>query len=71
MNVNQIFTMISRIVMRKLISKGVNKGIDHVAGKGKPRAEMTQAERVQARKGRQAAKRARQAARMTRKIGRF
>jgi hypothetical protein len=70
MNLDQIFSMISRLVLRRAVNWGITKGIDSVAGKGKPPAEMTPQERHLAQKGREAAKMARKAARVTRRLGR-
>jgi hypothetical protein len=70
MNFDSIVNMIVRIVTRKAVNWGINKGIDTVAGKGKPPGQMTPAEREMAAKARQTAKMARKAARVTRNIGR-
>lgn len=70
MNLDQIFSMISRLVMRRAVNWGITKGIDTVAGKGKSAAQMTPEERHLAQKGREAAKMARKAARITRRLGR-
>jgi hypothetical protein len=70
MNANQIINMVMRMLGRRLINGGINKGIDLAAGRGKPAAEMTPEEHAQATQARQLAKRARQAARITRRLGR-
>jgi hypothetical protein len=70
MNFDSIVNMIVRTFTRKAVNWGINKGINTVAGKGKPPAEMTPAEREMAAKARQSAKMARKAARITRNIGR-
>ena len=70
MNFDQIFNMISRLFVRRATSWGINKGINTVAGKGKPPGQMTEQERHLANKGRDAAKMARKAARITRRLGR-
>jgi hypothetical protein len=70
MNFDSIVNTILRIFTRKAVNWGVNKGIDTVAGKGKPPGQMTHAERDMAAKARQTAKLARKAARVTRRIGR-
>lgn len=44
MNANQIFNMVSRMVTRRLMNWGVNKGVDHVS-RGKSGKPMTQAQR--------------------------
>lgn len=66
MDMNRIFTMFSRIFVRK----AVNKGIDVATRRGKAPAEMSAAERKQAADARAMIKRARQAARITRRLGR-
>ncbi len=70
MNMNQLLNMVTRTLTRTLIAFGIKKGINLAAGKGKPAAQMTHAEREQAKTARAAVKRARQAARLTRRIGR-
>lgn len=73
MNLNQIFNMLARMVTRRAVNWGMNKGIGHVSkrmggttAKGKP----TAAANKQVRNMREATKRARQAARITRRMGR-
>lgn len=70
MNFDQIVTMISRIFLRKAVNWGINKGIDTVAGKGKPPGQMTEGEKRLADNARHTAKMARKAARITRRLGR-
>ena len=78
MNLNQIFNMFARMVTRRAVNWGMNKGIGHVSkrmggttAKGKPTAAANkQAANKQARNMRAATKRARQAARITRRMGR-
>ncbi|MDR5651716.1 hypothetical protein [Ruixingdingia sedimenti] len=70
MNVDQIINRLIRLFTRKAVNYGVRKGADMAAGKGKPAAQMTKAEREQARKMRETIKTARRAARLTRRIGR-
>ena len=64
MNMNRIVSM----VLRRLLGRAMNKGIERAAGGGKAREEMTPEERQQARMARQSAKRARQAARLARRL---
>jgi hypothetical protein len=71
MTPDRLINMLLRQLINRLLRKGVNGGIDLAAARGKPREDMTQAERQQARAARQTAKRARQALRASRKIGRF
>ena len=59
-----------RMVMNLFLRKGISMGIDHLARRGKPAAEMTSDDRAQAGSARQTAKRARQAAQLARKLGR-
>lgn len=70
MNFDSILNTIGRMVLRRAMNWGLTKGIDTVAGKGKPASDMTPQERHLAQKGRDAAKMARKAARITRRLGR-
>ena len=56
------------MILRRVMGRLINRGITHVAGGGKDRAEMTPEERRQARSARQTARRARQAARLARRM---
>lgn len=68
MSLNQIITMLTRMVTRRAMNWGINKGIGHLSrSNGKTPAKLTP---QQAKATRQAVKRARQAARLTRRIGR-
>ena len=67
MNMNRIVQMI----MRQVMSRGINAGIDRVAGGGKQRANMTPEERAQAKRGQENGKRAKQMAKLTRRFGKF
>lgn len=75
MNANQIISRLSRMVMRRLLNKGVTAGIDRVVGgksqRADDQAEMTPQARRQSKEARQFARRAKQAARMVRRIGKF
>lgn len=71
MNAEQIIRMLSRMLLRPLMNRGIKAGIDRMAGGGKPPAEMTPEERAQSKKGQDMAKRARQLTKMGRRIGRF
>ncbi len=64
MNIERIITMLAR----RLMKRGVNAGIGHVARRGKAPGEMTPQERQRAAAMRQQAKRARQTARMMRRL---
>ncbi|SFP54412.1 hypothetical protein [Tranquillimonas alkanivorans] len=68
MNVNGLVIMLVRTVMRKLVGKGVDYGIDRMSGGRKTRSEMTKAERQQAQRAKQTVKRARNAARLVRRL---
>ena len=68
MNVEQMFNMIIRQIMRGVVNKGVDAGIKMAASGGKSEDEMTLQERKQARMARRQANSARQAARLA---GRF
>ncbi|MDN5787557.1 hypothetical protein [Pseudorhodobacter sp.] len=66
----QIINMVINQIIRRLVNTGINKGVSMFAGKGKPAAELTPAERKQAASARDTVKRARQTARITRRLGR-
>ena len=63
-----IVDMILRRLLSRLIGRGMNAGLTRAARGGKPAAQMTPAERRQAREARDMARRARQAARLTRRL---
>lgn len=67
MNMNRMIAMLVRMFLRPLISRGINKGISRMGGKG---ASGTTVPGANAR-SREVAKRARQAAKITRRIGRM
>jgi hypothetical protein len=67
---DRIITMVINQVIRRFVNIGISKGIDLVAGKGKPAAQMTPEEKTQARQGHETAKNARQMAKMARRLGR-
>ena len=62
--------MIINTFVRKAVNTGITKGIDYAARRGKAPAQMTDADRDQARSARDLAKRAGKAARITRRLGR-
>ncbi|WP_444461447.1 hypothetical protein [Rhodobacter capsulatus] len=64
----KLLQMVWTMILRRLLRMGVDKGIELAAGKGKPAAQMTKAERKAAKSARQAVKRARQAAAITRRM---
>lgn len=65
---NQIINLVTRMMMRRLVNMGINKGIDVAAKRGQGGEELTPEQRQAA--GKQS-KRAKQAVRMSRRIGRF
>ncbi len=66
MDLNRALTTL----VRMLIGPLSKIGIDFLARRGKPEADMTPEEKDQARKARELAKRAKDAARLTRRLGR-
>jgi hypothetical protein len=66
MDLNRLFNMVFRMVFRS----AVDAGIKYAASKGKPEAEMTPEERVEAKRARDLAQKAQQAARVTRRFWR-
>ena len=68
MDFNRLITMAMSMFMKRFISVAVDKGIDYAARRGKPEAEMTEAERANANQGRQMADRARQIRNATRRF---
>ena len=57
-----------RMILNRLMGQLVNKGITHLANRGKTQAEMTPDERAQAQLARQAGRRAAEAARIARRL---
>jgi len=66
MDLSRLITMIINLFLRK----GISKGIDYAARRGKDPAAMTPEDHAQAKAARDLAKRARQAANLARKLGR-
>lgn len=52
----------------RLMNKAINVGVDYAARRGKAPEEMTEAERLQARQGRDLAQKARKMQRVGRKL---
>lgn len=71
MNLNQIANMVTRMIFRRLVGRGVNYGIDAAMGKGKSKDEMTPEERRRAKATKQTIRRSKKAMRASRRIGRF
>ena len=72
-NLSFLFGRFGRIVTHRLLSWGVNKGIDTIAkrsGGTDARGQMTPQARKQAAATREAVKRARKAAQIARRMGR-
>ena len=63
-----IVNMLIRMVMRRLLNKGIKAGLNRMAHRGKPGGQMTPEDRAQAGQGRQPAKRAHQTASVTRRL---
>lgn len=61
---------IINLILRLFAGPAMRRGMDHLARRGKPVAQMTSDERAQAASARQTAKRARQAIRIARRLGR-
>lgn len=68
MDFNRLITMAMSMFMKRFIATAVDKGIDYAARRGKPEAEMTEAERASAGQGRQMADRAKQIRNATRRF---
>jgi len=66
MDLNGLFKMLARMLGRS----AMDAGVDYVARRGKPEAEMTPEERAQAKRARELAQRARQAQKLTRRFWR-
>ncbi|WP_103173466.1 hypothetical protein [Paracoccus sp. SY] len=67
MSLQSIINTLTRMVSRRALNWGINKGIDRIAKSGGKPAKVSS---KQAKDMRTAVKRARQAARLTRRIGR-
>ncbi len=68
MDVNRLINMFMAIFMKKIVNLAVNKGVEYAASRGKPEAEMTDAERAQAQAGRDLADRTKQIRNATRRF---
>ncbi len=73
MNMNQIITMVIRIIMRKVLGRGIDAGINMATRRGgsEPDHNLAPEDRASARMARKTARKARQAASLTRRMGRF
>ena len=66
MNLNGLFNMLAKMLVRSAMDAGVN----YAARRGKPEAEMTPEERLQAQKARDLAARAKEVQKVTRRLWR-
>lgn len=71
MNANQIINMVMRLFLRKVLSRGIDKGFDMFSKRGGGGETDPEAARMQEKQGRDSAKRAQQAMRVGRRIGRM
>jgi hypothetical protein len=74
MNMNQIINMFVRVVMRKIMSRNIDAGINMATRRrrgGGVEEDMTPEEQKRARMDRKSARQARQAARTARRMGRM
>ena len=63
--------MAIRMVMRKVLNRGIDAGIDAVARRGKPRAELTASELAQAKASKGKARDMQKMMRMGRRLTRM
>lgn len=68
MDIAKLINTLMRLFGRRLMNTALNKGIDYAARRGKPDAEMTEAERAQAHSAKQFASRAKQIRNATRRF---
>lgn len=66
MNLNGLFNMLAKMLVRSAMDAGVN----YAARRGKPEAEMTPEERLQAKRARDLAARAKEVQKVTRRLWR-
>ncbi|MGH1369203.1 MAG: hypothetical protein ACRBCL_11365 [Maritimibacter sp.] len=67
MNPNQIFRLL-RMLLGPLLQRGMNAGIDRAVGRGKAPQDMTEQEKLQARKAKKTANNARKMAKLMRRM---
>jgi hypothetical protein len=65
---DKMLQMFLNTLMRKVVNLVVDRGVNHIASKGKPESEMTETERNQAQSTKTMAKRASDLAKMARRI---
>ena len=68
MDLNRLINMLMSMFMKKIVNVAVDKGVEYAARRGKPEAEMSDAERAQAQAGREMADRTKQVRNATRRI---
>lgn len=68
MNIERMIMMIGRMIMRRVLHRGVDAGIDYASRRGKDREELTPEERKRAQSAKATAKRAKQGARLMRRM---
>ena len=71
MNVSQIVSMAGRMLVRTLLKKGINAGLNRTFGSGKKPENMTPQERAQHQQSAQNVKQARKSLRTAKRFGRF
>ncbi|WP_368183842.1 hypothetical protein [Aestuariibius sp. HNIBRBA575] len=59
------------MILRRLMNRGINAGINHVANRGRNPEDMSNEDRNRAKQGRDGVKRTRQAMRIARRFGKF
>ncbi|SPJ22775.1 hypothetical protein [Palleronia abyssalis] len=71
MNASRLISMVGRMVMRRLISRGVNAGIDKAFGSKSSGKPATPEERLQQQAAKKNAQRSKKAIRVARRFGKF
>ena len=69
MDMNRLINMIINAFVRKFVNKAVNSGINYASRGGKAKAEMTEAEGLEAQSARDVAKKANDIAKAARRVG--
>ena len=68
MDLNGLLRMAGKLLLRKVMGRAMNKGVDFAFGAEKPKDEMTREERQRHRAAKDQAKRLRQSMRIGRKL---
>jgi vacuolar-type H+-ATPase subunit C/Vma6 len=68
MDLSRILNQIINQLIRRFVNVAVDKGITHVARRGKSPQEMTDEDRAQAKAGKDMARRAREVRKATRRL---